>query len=427
MPANPLNLVFVAAEVAPWSKTGGLGDVVGGLPIELAKRGHIVLTIAPRYDQYSDGWDTSVTINIEGEPVRFFHAIKKGVHRVFVDHPWFLAKVWGKTGAKLYGSRTGADYLDNHKRFALFCRAAIEAVRVLPFGPGEDVTFIANDWHSSLVPLLIKDVYQPRGEFTQAKTALCIHNIAFQGRFWPETFQDLGLPQSSLDSLSFTDGYDRVFNEQEPLEEDEVTPLRGKGTFSKINWLKAGLLTADKVLTVSPNYAQEISTGVDTGVELDDVIREVGGAEGIVNGMDLEEWDPARDKYLTVPYDEKSVIEGKAAAKAKLQAEMGLPVDPSVPLFGYIGRLEEQKGTDILLEALPKITAAGGVQVAILGTGKAKYEAKVKAASKLPGVKGVVKFSAPLAHLITAGADFILVPSRFEPCGLIHICKANGR
>jgi granule-bound starch synthase len=180
---TPLDIVFVSAEVSPWSKTGGLGDVVGGLPIELAKRGHRVITISPRrvgqhdfavlrmisvhsidrsaavllpdlsfysdlvratpdvyyarcrYDQYSDGWDTNTSINIDGEDVRYFHAVKKGVHRVFIDHPTFLAKVWGKTGAKLYGPRSGADYVDNQARFSLFCKAAIEATRTLPFGP----------------------------------------------------------------------------------------------------------------------------------------------------------------------------------------------------------------------------------------------------------------------------------------------------
>jgi granule-bound starch synthase len=413
--------VFVSAEVSPWSKTGGLGDVVGSLPTELAARGHKVITIAPRYDQYSDCWDTSVVVNIDGESVRFFHAIKKGVHRVFIDHPWFLARVWGKTGSKLYGARSGADYVDNHKRFTLFCKAAVESVKVLPFGPGEDCVFVANDWHSGLVPLLIKDVYQPRGQFKKAKVAFCIHNIAFQGRFWPESFKDMALPPASLEKLGFKDGYNKVFNEKTPLDDDaKPQDSMAKSLQDKLNWMKAGILAADKVLTVSPNYASEISANAEKGVELDKYIRQVGGAEGIVNGMDVTEWNPKTDKYLPVKYDKSSVFEGKAAAKAALQAEMGLPVDPTAPVFGYIGRLEEQKGVDILLAALNKLPA--NAQVAILGTGKAKYEQMVKSmGQKNPKFKGVVKFSAPLAHMITAGADFILVPSRFEPCGLIQL------
>ncbi len=265
---NPMNLVFVATEVAPWSKTGesvnavdffdgrdlthahslsppgGLGDVIGGgsthsrwltpaihgratllrraprrarqarpqrhldraevsraSPSPVAHNAHTSFR-HHRYDQYADGWDTSVTINIDGQEVRFFHAVKKGVHRVFVDHPWFLAKVrlrvvlhrgwvqnlrlwhphqvWGKTGAKLYGPKSGADYVDNHKRFALFNKAAIEAMKTLPFGFGENCVFVANDWHSALLPVMLKDVYQAKGQFMKTKVALCIHNIAFQ-------------------------------------------------------------------------------------------------------------------------------------------------------------------------------------------------------------------------------------------------------
>ncbi|GLC41125.1 hypothetical protein PLESTB_001794100 [Pleodorina starrii] len=417
-----LDIVFVAAEVAPWSKTGGLGDVTGGLPIELVKRGHRVMTIAPRYDQYADAWDTSVVVDVMGEKVRFFHSIKQGVHRVWVDHPWFLAKVWGKTGSKLYGPRSGADYLDNHKRFSLFCRAAIEAVRALPFGPGEDCVFVANDWHSALVPLMLKEVYQPKGEFTKAKSVLAIHNIAFQGRMWEDTFKDMGLPTSAYDKFAFTDGYSKVYTEATPMEEDEKPPLTGK-TYKKINWLKAGILTADKLVTVSPNYATEISADAAGGVELDTAIRSRGGIEGIVNGMDIEEWNPKTDKFLALPYDQNSVYAGKAAAKEALQAELGLPVDPTAPLFAFIGRLEEQKGVDIILAALPKLLATPKVQIAILGTGKAAYEKMVNAiGAKYKGrAKGVVKFSAPLAHMMTAGADFMLVPSRFEPCGLIQL------
>ncbi|EIE21159.1 granule-bound starch synthase [Coccomyxa subellipsoidea C-169] len=415
-----LNIVFVSAEVAPWSKTGGLGDVVGGLPIELAKRGHKVLSIAPRYDQYADAWDTSVSLNIDGETVRFFHTREKGVDRVWVDHESFLAKVWGKTGAKLYGQKSGRDFNDNQKRFLLFCKAALQALLVLPFSPGSDSVMVCNDWHTAILPVLLKDVYQPAGQFLDTKAALCIHNIAFQGRFWRESFADLGLPASSAAKFEFEDGYSRIFTEDEPDTEEKG---RGLGKmYKKINWLRAGILSADKILTVSPNYAAEIAANPQLGVELDEVLREVGGAEGIVNGMDVTDWNPAVDKFLDVKFDASTLEDGKALAKETLQAELGLDEDPSKPLFGFIGRLEEQKGVDILLAALPQIAQKGDVQVAILGTGRKTLEAQVKSLQKeLPGVAGVVKFSSPLAHLITAGADFMLVPSRFEPCGLIQL------
>lgn len=224
-----MNLVFVSAEVAPWSKTGGLGDVVGGLPIELAARGHKVMTIAPRYDQYKDAWDTSIVINVMGQEVRFFHTVDKGVDRVWVDHPTFLAKIWGQTGSMLYGKKSGADFSDNPVRFRLFCEAAIEACRALPFGPGEDVTFIANDWHAALVPVLLKDKYKPMGQFKDAKSAICVHNIAFQGRFWPESLAKLALPPTSIQNFEFTDGVPIVFDEAsrnlEPIPSLSLTPF----------------------------------------------------------------------------------------------------------------------------------------------------------------------------------------------------------
>eukprot|EP01025_Chloroclados_australasicus_P048520 TRINITY_DN54_c8_g1_i3.p1 TRINITY_DN54_c8_g1~~TRINITY_DN54_c8_g1_i3.p1 ORF type:complete len:648 (+),score=104.64 TRINITY_DN54_c8_g1_i3:27-1970(+) len=417
-----LNIVFIAAEVAPFSKTGGLGDVVGGLPVELAKRGHKVMTVAPRYDQYKETWDTSVVKEIQGKEVRFFHMVQKGVDRVFVDNPVFLAKVMGKTGSKLYGPRSGADYVDNEERFRLFCEAAIEAARCLPFSPGEDVVFVANDWHSALVPALIKYVYQPKGEFTDAKVVFCVHNIAFQGRFWREDFARLNLPEECAPLFEFQDGYSKIFTEADPADENEKTLEDPGKTYEKINWMKAGFLTADKILTVSPNYAEEVQLDEATGVELDGVIRS-RGIEGIVNGMDTTEWNPATDKYLDVKYSEKTVVQGKAAAKEALQAELGLPLDPTIPLIGFIGRLEEQKGVDIMFKALPGIMKGGKVQVVVLGTGKKKYETVVKSIEKEypSSAKGIVKFSAPLAHMITAGADFMLVPSRFEPCGLIQL------
>lgn len=184
----------------------------------------------------------------------------------------FLAKVWGKTGSKLYGPKSGADFLDNHKRFNLFCKAAIEACRALPFGPGEDCVIVANDWHSAMVPVMIKDVYQPKGQFKNTKVALCIHNIAFQGRMWEDSLGDLKLPAASAAKLAFSDAYAKIPSEKEPMAENESIKPVAK-TFKKINWLKAGILAADKLVTVSPNYATEISRDAAGGVEMDNFIR----------------------------------------------------------------------------------------------------------------------------------------------------------
>jgi len=424
LPQTPLDIVFVSAEVAPWSKTGGLGDVVGGLPVELAKRGHRVMTVAPRYDQYSDAWDTSVVIDVMGEKVGFFHSKKQGVDRVFVDHPCFLAKVFGKTGSKLYGKKSGADYIDNETRFRIFCEAAIEAARVLPFSYGEGVTFVANDWHSALVPVLLKDIYQPSGQFQDAKVAFCVHNIAFQGRFWDKSWSSLALPESSKSKFVFEDGYNKVYSEAEPADEAETEiPTELGKTFKKLNFMQAGFMSADKNLTVSPNYATEVVADPSMGVELDQVIVESGGIEGIVNGMNNDDFNPLKDKYLPVKYGPQSVVEGKAAAKQALQAEVGLEVDPSIPVIGFIGRLEEQKGVDILLAAIPEILSRCKCQIVVLGTGKKKFEKLVKNLDiDFPeSAKGVVKFSLPLAHHIFAGADYLAIPSRFEPCGLIQL------
>nr|ACN41111.1 unknown [Picea sitchensis] len=410
-----MNLVFVSAEVAPWSKTGGLGDVLGGLPPALAARGHRVMTVSPRYDQYKDSWDTGVSIDIKvgdkTESVRFFHIYKRGVDRIFVDHPWFLEKVWGKTGGKIYGPETGVDYKDNELRFSLLCQAAIEAPRILNLsssehfsGPyGEDVVFIANDWHTALLPCYLKSIYKPAGSFTNAKVAYCIHNIAYQGRFSFSDFSLLNLPDEFKSSFDFIDGY--------------AKPVKGR----KINWMKAGILESDRVFTVSPYYAKELVSGEDKGVELESIVRKVG-ITGIVNGMDIQEWDPSTDKYLEVNYDATTVLDAKPSLKETLQAEVGLAVDPDIPVIGFIGRLEEQKGSDILAEAIPLI-ADENVQLIILGTGKKYLEKQLEEIEeKYPDkVRAVAKFNVPLAHMITAGADFMLVPSRFEPCGLIQL------
>uniref|UniRef100_A0A0E0HZG5 Starch synthase, chloroplastic/amyloplastic n=1 Tax=Oryza nivara TaxID=4536 RepID=A0A0E0HZG5_ORYNI len=369
-----MTIIFIATECHPWCKTGGLGDVLGGLPPALAAMGHRVMTIVPRYDQYKDAWDTNVLVEVNigdrTETVRFFHCYKRGVDRVFVDHPMFLEKVWGKTGPKLYGPTTGDDYRDNQLRFCLLCLAALEAPRVLNLnnseyfsGPyGENVVFVANDWHTGVLPCYLKSIYQAKG----------MH----------------------------------------------FKPVVGR----KINWMKAGITECDLVMTVSPHYVKELASGPDKGVELDGILRTKPLETGIVNGMDVYEWNPATDKYISVKYDATTVTEARALNKEMLQAEVGLPVDSSIPLIVFVGRLEEQKGSDILIAAIPEFVE-GNVQIIVLGTGKKKMEEElILLEVKYPNnARGIAKFNVPLAHMMFAGADFIIVPSRFEPCGLIQL------
>ena len=261
------------------------------------------------------------------------------------------------------------------------------------------------------------------GKYLNAKCAFTVHNIAFQGRFWPTPMSELGLPESASNDFFFEDAQGKMYDERNPKKDGVIdsTPVGKK--FQKDNWMKAAFINSDRNITVSMNYAKEIAGSASKGVELNTIINATGGIEGIVNGMDPTEWNPTTDKFLDITYDKNTVAMGKAAAKQALQAEVGLPLDPTAPLFGYIGRLEEQKGCDIMMEAMPKLLRqVPNAQVVILGTGKKSMEKTLEKLDEMsPNMAGVVKFSNPIAHYITAGADFLMVPSRFEPCGLIQL------
>ncbi|KAK4802407.1 hypothetical protein SAY86_000610 [Trapa natans] len=238
---------------------------------------------------------------------------------------------------------------------------------------------------------------------TSLQVAFCIHNIAYQGRFAFSDFSLLNLPDSFKSSFDFMDKY--------------LVPVKGR----KINWMKAGIIESDRVLTVSPHYARELVSGIAKGVELDNIIRKTG-ITGIINGMDVQEWNPAMDKHISIKYTSETVMMAKPLLKEALQSLVGLPVDKDIPVIGFIGRLEEQKGSDIMVAAIPKFIQQN-VQIIILGTGKKHMEKQIQQLEVLypDKVKAEAKFNAPLAHMITAGADFMLVPSRFEPCGLIQL------
>ncbi|GJP32218.1 hypothetical protein CLOM_g16813 [Closterium sp. NIES-68] len=407
---NPMSIVFVASEVAPYSKTGGLADVVGSLPVALAARGHRVMVVAPRYMNgvtdklYAGAFDMQCRIKcfcFEGaHEVAFFHEFRDGVDFVFVDHPSYH-----RPGTP-YGDQNGT-FGDNQFRFTLLCHAACEAPLQLELGGftyGEKVLFIANDWHAGLLPVLVASNYRPHGVYKDARTILAIHNLSHQGVEPGYTFGSLGVPGDWYGSLEW------VFPEwarKHELDKGEA-----------VNILKGAIVTADRIVTVSPGYAWEITT-VEGGWGLDGLLRGRSFLlNGVTNGVDVVDWNPATDKHIPSQYTAED-MSGKAACKAALQQELGLPVRPDVPLIGFIGRLDWQKGPDVIQAGVPEMMT-GDVQFIMLGSGDAEYESWMAWAESeyRDKFRGWVGFSVPVAHRMTAGCDILLMPSRFEPCGL---------
>lgn len=366
-PKNTLNVLFCSSEVAPFAKTGGLADVAGSLPAALASRGAKVLVLMPRYR----GVDRGPVRLAEGAEIRFLEN----------------EELFNRAG--LYGNEAG-DYPDNLKRFAWFCNEALVEAKNLGFKP--DVVHV-NDWQTALVPVLLKTRFAGDAFFENARTLMTVHNLAYQGLFPQRLYPELGLDPTlySMDGFEF---------------------------YGKVCLLKAGILFADGVSTVSPTYAREILTK-EFGAGLEGVIqRRADALRGILNGLDYGVWDPAKDKTLAERYSVKDPA-GKAACKAALQKECGLPADPKVPLFGMVTRLVDQKGLDILSEAIDRILALGA-QFVLLGEGEPVYKTTfANVAKRNPKQASVhLGFDAAESHRIYAGSDFFLMPSYFEPCGL---------
>jgi starch synthase len=383
-----MNIVQVSAELAPWSKTGGLGDVCGALPVALAGRGHRVVAIAPRYKDYEGAWDTGVRARVHlfghSHEVAYYHLERGGVHHLFVDHPSFR-----RPG--IYGDDRGV-YGDNLFRFALLTRAALEAPLRVPLSGellGEDVVFHANDWHTGLLPLYLEAVYRSAGRYPKTPAVLAIHNAGHHGTFDAHEFA--GLDVST-----------------------RWWPAADMG--GRLNCMKAGLVLASKLVTVSPTYARQLCQDQAFGLE-GLFAHRAHDLWGILNGIG-EEWNPATDRHLEHLFSADDLA-GKALQKAALQRELGLPARPEVPLFGVVARLDHQKGIDLLMGAAPWLLRQD-VQLVVLGSGGAAYEDFVRRlAREAPHrARGIVGFSEPLAHRIEAGADVFLMPSRFEPCGL---------
>ncbi|KAF8723546.1 hypothetical protein HU200_021498 [Digitaria exilis] len=390
---NVMNVIVVAAEC-------GLGDVAGALPKALARRGHRVMVVVPRYGDYAEAFDMGITkyYKAAGQDleVKYFHAFIDGVDFVFIDAPLFRHR---------QGDIYGGNRQEIMKRMILFCKVAVEVPWHVPcggicYGDG-NLVFIANDWHTALLPVYLKAYYRDNGVMQYTRSVLVIHNIAHQGRGPVAEYPYMDLPEHYLQHFELYD------------------PVGGEHA----NIFAAGLKMADRVITVSRGYLWELKT-VEGGWGLHDIIRSNDWKiNGIVNGIDQHEWNPEVDVHLRsdgyTNYSLQTLDTGKRQCKAALQRELGLEVRDDVPLLGFIGRLDGQKGVDIIGDAMPWL-AGQDVQLVMLGAGRADLERMLQhlERSHSDKVRGWVGFSVPMAHRITAGADVLVMPSRFEPCGL---------
>lgn len=391
-----MNVVYVSSEVVPFAKTGGLADVAGALPPALAARGHRVSVVMPLYRGVREGGhplkETGVSVTVpmeEGEETgRILTLPMKGTRGsafYFVEHPRFF-----EAGNGLYGTPEG-DYPNNDERFAFFSKVVAEWMA--GFEKPIHVVHV-NDWQSALLPIYMKVWHGGKPALAGARSILTIHNLAYQGLFDPRRYTVTGLPYGLY------------------------KPHGGLEFWGRMNYLKGGILFADAITTVSRRYAEEIRTE-EFGAGLDGVLRDREGAVfGIQNGIDPEAWNPAVDGRIAAIYSSQNMA-GKGKCKAALQKECGLDADPSIPLFGMISRLADQKGLDLLVGVLDELSRRK-FQLVLLGTGEEKYHEILGALAKKrkKRISVHLRFDDGLAHRIEAGADIFLMPSRYEPSGL---------
>jgi len=386
-----MRVLQVCAEIFPLLKTGGLADVAGALPAALSAAGADARVLLPGFAPILAGLQNPALVAelpARGEvpAARLLHGELPacGTRGYVIDAPGLYLREGGP-----YADARQQPFGDNHLRFARLGWAAAElAAGIDPLWRAELVH--AHDWHAGLAPACIKALSAP------AATVYTVHNLAYQGSFDAGQFSQLGLPAA--------------FFQPEGLE-----------FYGQINFMKAGLYFADRLSTVSPTYAREIQ-GPEQGMGLDGLLRARAGVlHGILNGVDAAVWHPSQDALIEAPYDAKKLA-GKARCKAALQTRLGLAEDATAPLFVVVSRLAEQKGLPLVLQALPGLVARGG-QFALLGSGDPGMEAAFKALAQAhPQAVAVrIGYDEPFAHQLVAGGDVIMVPSRFEPCGLTQL------
>lgn len=391
--SKKMQIVFASAECAPFVKTGGLGDVAGSLPAALVRAGAEVIVMVPKYANIKDEYkaqmehfsDFYVSLGWRNEYCGLEKLEHDGVTYMFIDNERYFARDYP------YG------FFDDGERFAFFSKAITESLQHLPAGFECDILH-CNDWQTALAPVFLREFYQGLPLYDRVKTVFSIHNVAFQGQFSDTVMEDIL-------------GVAHIPAAASQLRCDACS----------INYMLGALRYADAITTVSPTYANEIQTP-EFGEGLDGVLRERSYAlQGILNGIDVAGFDPATDKRIAANYtvEDRS---GKAVCKAKLQEELGLEVRDDRPLMVMVTRLTRQKGMDLVMYALDRILA-GGVQVAVLGTGDRDYEDGLRYfQDKYPGTMAArIEFDPALSQRMYAAADMFLMPSKFEPCGLSQI------
>jgi starch synthase len=388
-----MHIAFAASECVPFSKTGGLADVVGALPPALAALGHQVSVYLPRYRQTklteAETVVKSITVPFD-DRYRFCSVVsggsQSGLQFYFVEYPPFFDR------EALYGTSAG-DYPDNAERFALFSRAVLEASKIL----GAPQVFHCHDWQSALVPILLRTQYGEDPAFRDVATVFTIHNMGYQGLFPPDTLPLLTLPWDlfTISKMEF---------------------------FGHVNFLKGALVYSDFVTTVSKKYSQEIQT-TEFGFGLEGVLRDrAATVTGILNGVDYSEWSPQTDKFTAAKYSPED-LSGKAKCKQDLLSAFAVgTTDLSLPVIGIVSRFAAQKGFDLILQIMDRLAREEMIVVA-LGAGDKQYEDMFLRLNRQYPKKIAVKiaYDNAIAHKIEAGSDMFLMPSRYEPCGLNQI------